>query len=220
MMRIIFFDFDGTLTQEKSSWYFIHKNLGIENEAKNNRDAFFRGDISYRDWTKNDAKMWKGIPLKKIEKIGNSIPLNPGAKETIETLISFGLHIVIISSCVYNLADRVSRDLGIDLTIANSLFSENGLVTGEIEVNVTENNKHLLLEEIANISGINPDLCIAVGDSWVDSEMIKKAGMGIAFNASNDPIKECADVVVDGPDLTLIIPHVSEWIHGKPFLKI
>lgn len=64
-------------------------------------------------------------------------------------------------------------------------MSEDGKeLTGElIGPIVHAQRKALLLEEIANKEGINLRQTVAIGDGANDLVMMKKAGLGIAFNA-------------------------------------
>lgn len=48
--KAIFFDFDGMLVKEKSSWQIIHRHLGTDNQAKLNSDLFHKGEIDYCEW--------------------------------------------------------------------------------------------------------------------------------------------------------------------------
>ena len=47
-----------------------------------------------------------------------------------------------------------------------------------------------------------------VGDSYNDIDVIRTAGLGIAFNADDD-VRKAADVVVEGKDLRAILECLS-----------
>ena len=54
--------------------------------------------------------------------------------------------------------------------------------------------------------GISTDEVIYIGDSDADIEAFKEVGMSIAFNSSSDALKEVATHVVEGDDLSEIMP--------------
>ena len=58
-----------------------------------------------------------------------------------------------------------------------------------------------LLENIASI-----------GNSCFDVPMFETAGLGIAFNPEDECVKKSADVVVEGKDLSKVIPALEPYI--------
>ena len=65
--------------------------------------------------------------------------------------------------------------------------------------------KSCVLEQLCKDLNINLDQTIAIGDGIVDIGMINKAGLGIAFNAT-DEVKKYADIVSD--DLRIIFNYI------------
>ena len=60
--KVVVFDLDGTLTTEKSIWEYIHRVLGKwEGYAEEFQKLFLAGHISYEEFCRLDARVWKGI---------------------------------------------------------------------------------------------------------------------------------------------------------------
>jgi phosphoserine phosphatase len=56
------------------------------------------------------------------------------------------------------------------------------------------------------------DACAAVGNSCFDIPMLEVCGLGIAFNPEDACIVQSADVVIEGKDLSRLIPAIKSFI--------
>ena len=81
-----------------SSWQFLHKKLGTWHKGKQHAKQFHQGTITYEEWAKLDASLWKGLPIKKIQQITNHIPYTDGAQDTITALKENNFKIVLLSA--------------------------------------------------------------------------------------------------------------------------
>ncbi len=69
------------------------------------------------------------------------------------------------------------------------------LSTGEISDYLV--NKGRALKDVCNYLGVDPDHCIAFGDSRNDSEIILAAGLGVAMGNADEELKDIANLVCD-----------------------
>ena len=206
--RIVVFDLDGVLVQEKSSWEAIHKALGVEKEGQINLRSYLRGEFDYKEFMERDIALWKNASLEEIKRIVNDISLIEGAKETIQAIKELGLKTAIISSGVSILADRVQKELGIDYSFSNKIVeNRSGKVIG-IEI-VPVHKKATILGMLTKLEGISAKECIVVGDGIYDISMFKIAGFSIAFNSDNEEVKRAADTSIEKKDLREIISHIK-----------
>jgi phosphoserine phosphatase len=136
-LRIVFFDCDGTLTTVKSSWQYIHERLGMWDRNADEFQRLFRaGEIDYLEFCRRDALLWKGMTEKRVLEIIEEIPYHDGVRETMRTLRNEGVLTVLLSTGLSFLVERVKRELGMTLAVANELVVENGVLTGDIRINV------------------------------------------------------------------------------------
>ena len=140
-LRLVLFDVDGTLIKINSSWRFLHQKLGTWERGSKYADQFFRGQISYEDWAKLDASLWKHTPLERVQKTIDNIPYADGACEVATLLKNEGLKVVLLSAGLSVVTDKVSREIGADDSYANELIVRDGFLTGEVKVNVSFENK-------------------------------------------------------------------------------
>ncbi len=196
--RLVAFDMDGTLVQEKSSWGTLHQYFGTKDEAQKNKEEYFEGMISYAEFMRKDADLW--LPFKptrgQMEQALSNYILMPYSEQVIKELKKEGTETVIVTGGLDILARKVATRLGIENVLANGfVFDDNGYLTEEEICNVDVIRKDLALEHFVQELNIPLSKCIAVGDSKYDSEFLKCAGLGIAFDP--DPVlSKSASVVI------------------------
>ncbi len=207
-LRLVVFDVDGTLIRINSSWRFLHQKLGTWERGSKYADQFFRGQISYEDWAKLDASLWKHTPLERIQKIIDNIPYTDGTFEVATLLKNEGLKVVLLSAGLSVVTDKVSREIGADDSYANELIVRDGFLTGEVKVNVSFENKDGVLCNILQKFGVASDECAAVGDDETMIPLFNSVGLGIAFNPRVETVEKQADIVVRGNDLRGVLPYL------------
>ncbi|MFH2202942.1 MAG: HAD family hydrolase, partial [Elusimicrobiota bacterium] len=99
MVKAIFFDLDGTLTQVKSPWQRIHEKLGMwEPEGVKHLNDWLAGRIDYDTFFFRDVAMWMGRERQVLEGALAGIPFWPQTAPLLAELKKRGLPAIIISS--------------------------------------------------------------------------------------------------------------------------
>jgi phosphoserine phosphatase len=212
------FDMDGTLLKGKGI-FVIAEKLGFLDELIKffpNPNTNVNVSKHYYKKSIEIAKLWKGFRKEEFLNIFHSVPLQDNVENIIKNLKKNNIKIAIATDSYMFLAEDLKNRLNIDFAFANNLITNNGTITGDIEIN----NKNLISDITGNIYsickeqtltslckklGISVNDSIAVGDGIVDIGMIKIAGIGIAFNAS-DKVNKYADVVTN--DLKVILDYI------------
>jgi len=210
--RLVVFDVDGTLTKVASSWQFLHEKLGTWDKGRKYAEQFFRGAITYEDWARLDASLWTGLKLETVQKIVDSMPYTDGAREVITTLRSGGLKVILISAGLSLVTERIKREIGVDDSLANDLKVENGFLTGQVEVNVSVDNKDAVLGRMLEKFNLRMDECAAVGDDETMIPLFENVSLSVAFNPRSWVVKDWAekwaDIVVKGDNLREVLPYL------------
>ena len=207
-LRLVVFDVDGTLTKVVSSWQFLHERLGTWDKGKQYAEQFFRGVITYEDWARLDASLWRGLKLGRVRQIVDSIPYTNGAQDVIATLRGNGFKVVLLSAGLSLVTERIEREIRLDGSLANKLKVENGLLTGEVKVNVSVDNKDTVLLRMLKKFNLGIDECAAVGDDETLIPLFEGVSLSIAFNPRSWVVEEQADIVVKSDDLREVLPYL------------
>jgi phosphoserine phosphatase len=209
--KLVAFDLDGTLTKTVSVWEYLHRRFGTIDKAKVNAELFFQGRISYEEWAKLDANLWRGIPLDDVMKALREVEYVDGADYVIEVLKKAGARILIISAGLQELADLAACRLGVDYAIANKLVVADGILTGDIEIRVGIGDKGRILRYFMKRDGIPRSFTAAIGDDISDISLFEEAGFRIAFNPKVEAVREVVDVVVESSNLKAILPYLIDF---------
>jgi len=205
----VIFDLDGTLTQERSIWEYIHKKLrkwyGFAEEYQN---LFLAGKISYEEFCERDAQVWKGMKVEELSKIVETVPFHPGVDELIDYIKQKGLKLSMVSSGLSLLSNWVHEKYGFDYSVSNDLLHENGILTGKVKIQVNYDKKAEWVKKIVKQFGVNPEEVVAIGDSKGDMDMFQMVGFSIAFNSSCKDLDKIASVCIQSQNLADIIPRI------------
>lgn len=211
--KLILFDMDGTLIQDRGIFIIAEKMGFVDDLWRLIRDdsiPFYQRSIEI-------AKLSKGYNCNDFLELFRSIPFQNNLENIIEKLREQGFIIALATDSYQFLADDVKNRLGLDHAFANNLIIENNVITGDLIIynkdlvkdfitdNVYSICKHRVLEDLCKQYDISLDETIAVGDGRVDKGMIKRAGVGIAFNAPDD-VNDVADVVTS--DMNKLLEYI------------
>ena len=211
--KLIMFDMDGTLIKGRGI-FKIAEEMNFKNELL--RLFSYKGSDFYNK-SIEIAKLTKGMQKKELLNIFRSIPFQDNLEEVIKKIKEKKIITAIATDSYLFLANDIKDRLRFDYAFANNLIINDDIITGELEIH----NKKLIkdtyngkiysickshvLEQLCEKLNINITESIAVGDGKVDISMIKKAGLGIAFNASIE-VQKNADVATN--DMKLILEYI------------
>lgn len=208
MIKLIAFDLDNVLIDGEAIDE-IAKLAGVETEISEITRKAMEGELDFETALKQRVALLKGTSVEDINKVVQEIPLMEGAKETIDELKNRGYKIATISGSFEIIAQRIKDTLDLDYAFSNCLEEEEGLLTGEVSGPLVKGSKAEILTQIIDMEKISPEECAAVGDGANDISMLKKASLGIAFNAK-PVLKQNADIIVEKKDLRELLNVLDE----------
>ena len=207
--QLVIFDLDGTLTQERSIWEYIHIRLGKwYGFAEDYQKQFLAGKISYEEFCEHDAHVWKGMRVEELLEIVKMVPFHPGVDESINYLKERGLKLSMVSSGLSILSDWVHQKYGFEYSVSNDLLHENGVLTGKVKIQVYYDKKAEWVKRILERFNVRSEEVIAIGDSRGDMDMFQMVGFSIAFNSSCSDLEKTANVCIRSQNLADIIPRL------------
>ena len=166
------------------------------------------GELDFRESLTERVSLLAGLSSEAIAEVRGALRLSQGANELIRSLHSHGSYIAVVSGGFENVIGEFLLDLGVDFYRANTLEVVDGMLTGKVVGAVIDRAaKAEFLREHAEKLGIALSETVAVGDGANDLEMMRIAGLSIAFNAKPIVIEQADRSITDG-DLT----HILEFL--------
>ena len=118
--------------------------------------------------------------------------LNPGARELIKFFSSNQIKTALVSGGINYFAKKVKNKLGIDTFKANEVEIIDESITGNALGKVVDGKaKARYIEELCELYDINSEQVIAIGDGANDLEMMKLAGLSVAYKGKPILRKNC-----------------------------
>ena len=163
--KLVVFDVESSLVQQASLKSFIDTVQGTAVSAGSTFNSMGRPGDRMQALIEN-AKDLKGIPIEDLQRISDTLELNPGTVELISILKSMDFKIALLSAGFSFFIKKIFEAAGVDYAFANTLaVDENGLITGDLmEPIITSDTKGDLLEFILDNEKIDREQVIAVGD--------------------------------------------------------
>jgi phosphoserine phosphatase len=207
--KLVIFDLDGTLTQERSIWEYIHIRLGKwYGFAEEYQKQFLADKISYEEFCERDAMVWRGMRVEEVLEIVKNVPFHSGVDKLINYLKRKGMKLSMVSSGLSLLTNWVHQKYGFNYSVSNDLLDEDGILTGKVKIQVYYDKKAEWVEKILKRFRVRAEEVIAIGDSKGDIDMFQMVGFSIAFNSSCSELDQIASVCIQSQNLTSIIPQI------------
>ena len=164
------------------------------------------GELNFHEALVERVSLLSGLSETVIaEVLASRITDAPGAATLVATMRANGAWTALVSGGFTDFTGPVARRLGFDEHRANTLLTEDGVLTGHVSLPVLGRQAKLdALHEIAATRGITPADVLAVGDGANDLDMIVAAGMGVALHAK-PVVAAQAPIRIDHGDLTALL---------------
>ena len=148
----------------------------------------------------------KGLHISEInECYKKNIFLNPGAKTLFKTMKSSGKYTVLVSGGFSFFANKIGKVLEVDNVFSNELDLKNKKLTGKINGKIINGQfKFEIMKYFCNKKNISFSEVISVGDGSNDIEIIKNAGIGVAFKGK-EILKSVTDLRLDYSDISALL---------------
>lgn len=201
-------DVDSTLIQDEVI-ELLAEFAGAREEVAAVTEAAMRGELDFEASLRARVKTLAGLDESVLRKTYENIRLSEGALELISAVHAAGGRVGAVSGGFIQILEPLAKQLNLDYFRANELEIVDGKLTGEVIGKVIDRTaKAEALLEWSKDFGESEQWTAAIGDGANDLDMFEVAGLSFAFNAK-PLVREKADVVIDKPDLRLVIPHLK-----------
>lgn len=202
--RLIVMDVDSTLVRGEFI-DLLAARAGCGPQVAAITEAAMRGELDFAASLRQRVALLRGLALTEVEQVAATLELTPGARTLIRTLQRMGYQCGIVSGGFTQLTDGLAASLGLDFAAANTLEVEAGRLTGRLVGDIVDRaGKAAALTRFAAAAGVPMSQTVAVGDGANDLDMLKRAGLGIAFNAK-PVVRQQAHTTLNQPYLDAIL---------------
>lgn len=181
--QLLLCDMDSTLIGQECI-VELAELAGIRAEVHDITERAMRGELDFAASLQARVHLLSGLPVTALETCyRDSIRLNKGASVLARTMSAHGADTAIVSGGFRFFTERVAREAGFARHYANDLRIENGALTGAVRSPVFGPESKLeCLHQLSPVEG-NADTALVIGDGANDLDMIKAAGLGLAYKA-------------------------------------
>jgi phosphoserine phosphatase len=163
------------------------------------------GELDFAGSLRERVALLAGQPETILDQAAGRITLNPGARTLVATMRAHGATTALVSGGFTRFAEPVRDLCGFDEVRANRLMVADGRLTGAVVEPILDRaGKATALAELAARLGQSPGQACAVGDGANDLEMLRAAGLGVAYRAK-PIVRAAARFRIEHGDLTALL---------------
>jgi phosphoserine phosphatase len=181
--RLLVADMESTII-EQEMLDELAARVGLHAEISAITERAMRGEFDFAAALAARVKLLAGLEARVLDEVWEGITLMPGAETLVATMTAHGATCGLVSGGFTLFTERLTRRLGFDVHQANVLEIVDGRLTGRVVPPILGREAKLAaLERLAAERGLDLALTLAVGDGANDLDMIRAAGLGVAFRA-------------------------------------
>ena len=163
------------------------------------------GDLDFKAALRERVAMLRGLPVDALERTWDRVQLTPGARELVATMRAHGAVAALVSGGFSFFTGRVAQLCGFDLHRSNVLLDDGAALTGLVAEPILDRDTKLAtLTGLATEHALPMAATLAVGDGANDLDMLRAAGLGVAFHAK-PIVAAAAQARVDHGDLRALL---------------
>ncbi|WP_435161526.1 phosphoserine phosphatase SerB [Halorubrum sp. SY-15] len=195
-MRLIAFDFDGTLSDSEMT-VLLAERAGVADEVAEITERAMNDELSYAESLYQRAELLGGLDDDLVTDAFDAVRLRPGAGALIARLREAGHHVAVLTGGFERGVEAALAREGVeaDTIVANRLPVTNGALTGDAEGPLIEGTKDDALEGLAAELDAPLASTVAVGDGANDLPMLEVAGLAVGF-LPKPAVRPVCDAVV------------------------
>jgi phosphoserine phosphatase len=170
-----------------------------------------QGELDFDSSLAERVALLKGLNVAVLEKVyTQKLNVNPGGQELIHFFKNNKIKSAVVSGGFTYFTSRLATDIGLDYSRANTLAENDGYLTGTTQGPIVNARaKADFIHELCENLSLDAGQVIVAGDGANDLEMMKVAGLSVAYHAKRI-VAEQANIVINTGGLDKIIDLFDE----------
>ncbi len=203
--KLLIADMDSTIIQQECIDEMADV-LGLKPRIAAITERAMRGELPFEDALRERLALLAGISEAQLQEVyERRVTLMPGARELVATMTANGARTALVSGGFTFFTSRVAAAVGFAENHANTLEVVDGKLTGRVVGPILGREAKLAnLERLRADLGLTTAETLAVGDGANDLDMIRAAGLGVAYRAKPIVAVEAHAAITHG-DLTALL---------------
>lgn len=203
--KLLIADMDSTMIEQECIDE-LADFVGLKQEVADITERAMRGELPFEPALKERVALLKGLDVSVVDTIlDERITLTPGARTLVQTMRAKGGYTALVSGGFTLFTGPIASKIGFHENRANRLILDGDRLTGYVaEPILGKEAKRAALLELRDTFSLTRADTLAIGDGANDLEMIKEAGLGVAFHAK-PTVSAAANAWIDHADLTALL---------------
>ncbi|MFJ7287253.1 phosphoserine phosphatase SerB [Curtobacterium sp. NPDC098951] len=201
---LVVLDADSTLLEDEVI-ELLADTAGTRPQVQAITERAMRGEIDFTESLRQRVATLAGLQDDVFRGAQQAVRVTRGSDELVRGVHAAGGTVGVVSGGFHEVLDPFAERLGLDHCRANRLEVVDGVLTGRVLGDVVDAHaKAVALREWAGADAVPIVRTVAVGDGANDLEMMRVAGLSVAFDAK-PLVREQADVAVVDRDLSSVL---------------
>ncbi len=202
--RLLVADMDSTMIEQECIDELADM-VGLRPRISAITERAMAGELVFEEALQARVKLLAGVRLAQIDALVARITLTPGARELVQTMRAHGAYTAMATGGFTQFTQPLAARIGFDQTFANRLEMDGDRLTGVVLKPIQGRaGKRAALVELRDARRLPHDATLAIGDGANDLDMLREAGLGVAYHAK-PKVAEAASARVDHADLTALL---------------
>ena len=165
-----------------------------------------RGEIAFEPALRERVALLAGLAAGIVEQVlAERITLTPGGRTLVATMRAHGGHTALVSGGFTVFTGPIAAMIGFDENHGNVLELDGAAFRGTVREPILGREAKLAnLKRLRTEKGLAESETLAIGDGANDLDMLREAGLGVAFHAK-PAVAAAAHARVDHGDLTALL---------------
>lgn len=158
---------------------------GLKPQVAEITEAAMRGEIEFKESLMRRVALLKGLDASALQRVYDErLALSLGAERMLAGIQAAGMKTLLVSGGFTFFTDRMKQRLNLDYSHSNQLEIVDGKLTGQVIGDIVDGEeKKTTVERVCNELGISSQQAIVMGDGANDLQMMRIAGLSVAFRA-------------------------------------